>query len=150
MDRPVAEEFCVGEARYHPEHALLLGNAKPRLESDKIPQPARTVLAPELHNGMRPAPGPWVFQANGFQRTKTKRLPSARIHLFDRHAPGKIRDLVELVSVELVGRFQSSDEGVVFFRSHRAVQVSALIRALHRLLSITRCGEHHCLVDRFP
>src|ERR1700694_1599998 len=103
MDRPVPQKLRSLEAGNHAQHALLLRNPEPRLESHHIPHTPTSIFLAKLHDGVRIATRARIAEANRLERTEAKRVPPALGHHFHRHAPLEVGPLVELVTVILVG-----------------------------------------------
>src|SRR3954466_6723861 len=137
MDRPVPQEFRLGESRNHLQHSLLLGNAKTRLEPDQIPHPSRAILLSKLNDGVRVASGARIAKTYRLERAEPEGVASALRPDFDRHAALEVWNLVELVAVVLVGGDQRVEERIVLLARHRAVQIrAAVVGAIHRLLAV--------------
>ncbi len=149
MDGAEAQELRIREAGNHAEDALLLGNAKPRLEPDEIPHPAGAIFLPELRDGVRLTARPRVAQPHGLERAEAEHIAPALCHHFHRETPLEVRHLVEVVPPVLIRRQQRVDERLVLLARERAIDVRALVGAtLDRLLSVPRRPEHDRLVDR--
>ena len=113
MDGAEAQELRVLESGDDPEHALLLGIAKARLEADEIPHAAGAILHAQLHDGVRLAAGARIDEADRLHRPEAQRLASALRHLLGGHAPLEVRHGVELVRRGLVGVRERVEKGLV-------------------------------------
>src|SRR6185312_16844920 len=127
MDRPVTQKLRVPESRDHAKDTLLFGYAQSRLKSNQVPQASGAILTSQLNDRMRSPSRSRVRKSDRLERTEAQRLTPARVHLFHRHATGEVRNLVELVTVKLIGRGQCVGERVVLVLRHRAVEIGALV-----------------------
>ena len=147
MDGAEAKELRVLEPGDHPEDALLLRIAEPRLEADEVPHLARAILHAELHDGVRLAPRARVGEPDGLHRPEAQRLAAAPRHLLGGHAALEVRHLVELVRGRLVGGGERVEERLVLLARHRAVEIRAVALALHRLLAVARRAKDDVVID---
>src|SRR5881628_2950041 len=111
--RSVAQKLRLLEAWNHSQHSLLLGNTQASLKSNEIPHPSPAIFLTELHDGVSVSSGTRIAKANWLQRSEPQSVPSALRHHFDRHAALEVRHLIELVSVELIGRNQRVEKRLV-------------------------------------
>ena len=113
MDRSVSKELRIRETGNHPQHALLLGNSQPRLESDDVPHVAVPVFATKLNDRPWSSARARIRQPNRLQRTEAQCVSAAFRRDLDRHASFEVRDFVELVTVKLVRGRECGDERFV-------------------------------------
>ena len=148
MNAAEAQEFRIRKRGNHPKHALLFGNAQPRLKTHKIPHATTTIFLAQLHHCMRSPVAARITQTNWFHRTKTQTLPPATRHFLNRHAAFEVRDLVKFVRGELIGGRQGLDEGVILLARHGAVQIGAFItRAFHSFLVPARRTKRNVVIN---
>src|ERR1700681_168402 len=149
MDRPVTEKLGLGQTWNHSENALLLGNPESRLKAHQIPHTTSSILLTKLHYCVCLASSPGIAKSHRLEGTKTHRVASTLRHHFDRHASLEIGDLVEFVSVKLIGGNQSIEKRLVLVAGHRAVEISAVfVGALHPLFTVARATKHDGVVNR--
>jgi len=77
VDSAKPREFGILQARYGSEYPHLLAMFQLGLESDHVPQGAKRIVLPELHDRMRPAPCPRIVQPNALHRAVAKRVDTA-------------------------------------------------------------------------
>ena len=66
MHYAVTHKLCIFKPRNHAEYTLLLAPFKVSLETDDIIKRSRSVILPQLHNGISLFAGALVHQPNRF------------------------------------------------------------------------------------
>ena len=124
MKSPEARELGILQARDHPENARLLAVLQLGLEANHVPQRAKRVVLPQLHDGMRTPPGARIVEADGLHRSEAERVVAALGHDFDRQAPFEVwRRGFPILEDGFFAGEQRIDEVVVFRLRHRAVEI---------------------------
>ena len=100
------------------------------------------ILAAQLHHRPRRLPGPRIAQAHRLHRPKARRVPPAPRQLLDRQAALEVLQLLPLLRLHALRRYQRIVEAVVLFLGHRAVDV------VRRALVPPRRHVHPLAVDR--
>ena len=129
MHHAVAQKFRVFQRGNHGKHPLLLGEFQIRLKPDQVVRCARNVLLAQLQNGVR-ALSVLIVQPHGLEHAEAQRIPAARRHDLDGHAPLEDLALFELVRHRTLGGNERVDERLVLLLIHRAVDVIALALAV--------------------
>jgi hypothetical protein len=123
VHRAVAREHRVPECRERAEHALLIGDAHLRLESDQVVEHGRAILVAKLHHcvgtGGRCA-DPRV--PTGFIGPMRERVAPAPRHLLDRQAAFEVERLLEGMQRQRLGGEQRIDEASYCARSSARFQ----------------------------
>src|SRR3546814_7241314 len=86
MEAAEAGELGILEARNGPEQADLLGIFQFGLEADHVPERAERIVLAELDDGIRPAAGLRIVEADRFHRAVAERVHPAFRHHLARHA----------------------------------------------------------------
>ena len=121
----VAQELRVLQARYHPEHATLLGPGEVGLKAYEVVGGTVRVLRTQLHCGPRAPSGPGVGKPHGLERAEAERVVAGPPHLLDGLAGAEQVSLLEVARDDALSREQGLHEGVVLLALHRAVEVVA-------------------------
>src|SRR3546814_9672563 len=80
------------------------------LEADDVPQRAERIILPELDDGMGPAPGFRIIEADRLHRAEAQGFRSARRHHLHRHAAFEIRRvLLPLLELGFLARQRSEE-----------------------------------------
>src|SRR5437868_1855066 len=101
MDLAIAQEASVFKAGNQTQHARLLAEFQMVLEADQVIGIRPQILLPQLHRGIRYAPGAWIFQPDRFHGAETQSVAAPPRNLLD----GKTTfEIVQLLPLALFDR----------------------------------------------
>ena len=137
VDLAVAEEGCVFEAGDEAEDALLLAELQMILEADEVVAVGAEVFLAKLDDGVRPATGLGIGEADGLHWAEAEGVAAAAGGLFDGKAAFEVLERrvfssqLSVVSWDLFPGFRGDgfgggegvEEALVFFFGEGAVDV---------------------------
>ena len=142
MNLAVAQEACTFESRNQAQYSGLLAELQMILEPNQIVGIRAQILLAQLHNGVRPVAGPWIFQSDGLHWSEAQRVAATACNLFNRQAALEVVQLLPFFGFDRVGGDHRIIKAVVFFFRHRAIDV------VRRAFVVSRRQIHLRHVDR--
>ena len=106
-------ELGILQARDGAEQADLLGMLQLGLEADDVPQRAAGIVLAQLDDGIGPAAGARIVEADRLHRAEAQRVDAALGHHLDRHAAFEIGDVLPFAELGLLAVEQPGVEGEV-------------------------------------
>src|SRR6188472_502709 len=100
MQAAIPEELGLFEPRDHPKHALLLWVGEFGLKAHQVVTGPMDIFCPQLDDGSRLDPGPWIFEAYRLQRPELHRLATTFGQDFNRHTGLKIGRLLKFLRLD--------------------------------------------------
>ena len=126
VDHPEPHELRLRQPGDQPEHARLLAPFELRLKSDQTEMVAGERVLSQLHDGIRPTPGPGIHESNRFHGTETQRVLTATSHHLDRQASFEETLAINLMDRRQFRPYECLVETVILVGRHRAIQVVTL------------------------